>query len=253
MRLKKSTKPESIMKYAPRISILSVLAFGSAHAAVVTITNSGFEADGVATNGFLNAAPTGWTRIATTNTTVGIIGETRANTMLTPDGVAWAHLQTDETNPAVNIPYLGQSIGTVGDSLFTGPDDQLDVGFLVGKRTNGDTSVSLTVSLYTSTGADWTSGSLIDTQTFTTTLPGLGVNDIGSGSVTLDLNNAIAQTNGGNYWLVFSNTQSTFGGNADSAAQLQLDAITANTIPEPTAVLLGSLGGLMLLLRRRRA
>lgn len=254
MKLKKPAKPESMMKHVTRISILSVLALGSAHAAVVTITNAGFEGDGVVTTGFLNAAPTGWTRITTTNTTVGIIGETRApasSVMLTPDGVAWAHLQVDETNPAVNIPYLGQNIGTVGNSLFTGPDDQLQVGFLVGKRRNGDTNVSVTVSLYTSDGADWTSGSLIDTQTFATTLLGLGANDIGSGSVTLDLDNTIAQTNGGNYWLVFSNTQSTFGGVADSAAQLQLDAITANTIPEPSAALLGGLGGLMLLRRRR--
>lgn len=246
------------MKNNLHFVFFSILTLGAARAAVVTVSNPSFESNGIAAGGFVNATPTSWTRIAPTNTTVGIIGEDRANTMNTTDGIAWAHLQTDETNPTVNIPYLGQSLGAVTNALFTGPDDQLEIEFLVAKRTNGDRNVHLTVSLYAATGADWTAGgTLISSAVFQTTLASLAETSISSGSVTLNLGNPAAQSHGGNYWLVFANTQSSFtpttvnAGTLDSSAQLQLDSIAVNTIPEPTTTLLGCVG-LLSLLRRRR-
>jgi hypothetical protein len=215
---------------------LSILALALPLAAeIVPIVNPGFEADGVEAAGFLNEAPSGWIRLVSQSRMVGVIGENRQSVADTPDGSAWAHLETDENDPTAgdDPPRIGQAIGSLADPVFDRPDTPtLWVNALASRRLNESTGIHATASLYAASAgaADWTGGTLIDSAVVTTDLADLTDGDpesVAALTFALDLDNAAARAAhpGGEYWLVLANTMNGDG----SGGQLHLDRITAAT------------------------
>ena len=199
------------------------------------LANASFEDDGIASGDFLNAAPSDWVRIVPASRTVGVIGEARSQVRDTPYGIAWAHLQTNGSDPgaAANPPRIGQNIGALGDAVFGDPAmPKLWVHGIASRRLNESTTVHVTASLYAvaNGAADWTGGTLVDSAVVDTTLANLNEGDPGSIAELafgLDLDNAIARAAhpGGDYWLVFANTMAGDG----TGSQLHLDRISAQT------------------------
>lgn len=184
-------------------------------------------------NGDLNSTPTGsgWTTSAgdvyylsnwTTLTSYGTIGFLMANGS-----------------------YIQQNLGTSNPGLDASTYGSFTINFDMGYRRDSTTSgdLNLSVALW-----DTTVGSELSSQTITITNPGVGANSLSGKVANLSYNNSNPTLIGHNIALRITNTSSVV---TNWHCTGMVDNFVVTPVPESSIALLGGLG-LIGLLRRRR-
>ena len=228
----------------PRTTSLAALAAftlaGSASAAV--LVNTGFETDGIAANGFANITPTSWTGYGPGGKYVG-------------DGNVFAGISGANSGDQYFLAYVS--------STFTVSQIRQDSTLLWSNMTVGD---SLTISAYTTYRSD-TNGAA-DTYFWlndTDAADNLGLNsaainvtDVAAGVWTLrtwtyTITQPILDTAINDGWGAVEVGLGIVKTGAADDQQVTFDDVSLvhTAIPEPSAALLGGLGMLCLLRRRR--
>ncbi|NWK56557.1 PEP-CTERM sorting domain-containing protein [Verrucomicrobiaceae bacterium N1E253] len=215
--------------------------------AALIITNSDMEINTLTGSGdFKTTAPTDWIQATGVSGTVGVIGDTRTSVTddtTAPEHFAWLHLQ------GINNE-AGQSIGDITSNL----GQTIRITYDLTRRTNEGTNWNHRVRLYAGDGTGYTAAS--DTAD-----PNADLSDAFLAEVTGANSGAPANTFESK--TVDVTLPSTYTGSLDqlylsfknragTTAQLHFDDVTVTVIPEPSSSALLGLGGLALILRRRK-
>lgn len=220
------------------LSGLAIFATASpAHAAVTALVNGNFEADPPAPNNGDIQVITSWFEGFTPATGSGYQDWLFRSTTEIP---------TNSTNVlgfSTTTGYVYQQIGT-----YTSGEQVTFTGDAYKRATATSQFTGMTVQLYSGNftgadGSDITSLTLLDTQTRSAAQLGLPTSGIpgGSAAFSITLDSGIAGIEGTALWLRISKP--------NAGGEIFLDNLAV--VPEPSTALLGGLGVLALLRRRR--
>lgn len=234
------------MKIIRNTILLTSLSVGGLQAAV-SITNGDMELNTLAGSGdFVTAAPTGWIQATGVSGTLGAIGEDRTSVTddtTAPAHIAWMHLQgiNNEAGQAIGdiIPNLGLTIQITYDLT---------------RRTNEGTNWNHRVRLYAGDGTGYTAFS--DTADPDSDLSDAFLAEVTGGNAGAATNTfeskTVELTLPSTYTGPLDQLYLSFKNRAGTSAQLHIDDVTVTVVPEPSSAALLGLGGLALILRRRK-
>ena len=210
----------------------------SAQAVSITVTNGDFESSAANFNSNTVANPItlGWSSSA--ELAPGNYGETMPGLVgrqagMHARGGNW--LQNELTTSAQGA----MDATTFGDFTVS-----FDYGYRRDTITAGD--MDLQVSLW-----NLTSNTLLDSSVIAILDPGVGTNSLTATSVALSYDNG-AQTGGDQIAVRFTNLTDIFFDQWQATAMFDNVTAEATVVPEPSSAALVGLGGLALLMRRRK-
>lgn len=212
----------------------------SAHAAIITLTNAGFQTD----IGQVNTVVTGWTAVDGQGTN-GPPSNYFADGLAGGASNRMALIKSDGSN------YIQQAITTSdAGAVDAGTFGNYTVNFDYGYRRESTTSGDLTIRV-----ALWniTDAVQLAFQDFIITDPGVGANSIAA--QVASLNYANAGLSGKSLALRIVNTSSDLAGNSwYRTAMVDNFAMTASAVPEPATygVAMASAAAALAVVRRRR-
>ena len=229
------------------VCLLALASLGTANAAV-TITNGDMENNTLTNSGdFKTVAPVGWIQATGVSGTFGAIGDTRTSVTddtTTPSDYTWLHLQVINNEGGQKIGDILPHLGMV-----------IEVTYDVTRRTNEDDgNWNHRVRLYAGTGGAYAASS--DTADPNASLSDdflaevIGGNS-GAAAGTFETK-TIQLTLPATYTGSHTELYLSFKNRAGDTAQLHFDDVSVVAIPEPTSAALLGLGGLALMLRRRK-
>jgi len=203
------------------------LATSFAGAATVALTNADFESGETA----WDQDPAASVYVRHSN------GSIQSNTLhMKSSGDNWAGQNMTVTTDGGNIDATSYGSYTV----------EFDYGYRSDATTNGD--ITMRVALWNTT-----TNTMLDSADFTITDPGQGPEAWTQTDFQLNLSyDETAQTAGDVLQLRFINTTDLPSGSADWSATALIDNVSVTAVPEPSSAALLGLGGLALILRRRK-
>lgn len=219
------------------LPILPVAIAASATAATIQLTNANFNTDIAAAETVVTA----WTSVAgagTNSTPSNYFQETVPG--FTGNRVAL--IKSDGGNYIQQTLTLSD-LGAVDATTFGSYTVGFDFGYRRDGATNGD--LSIRVSLW-----NVTDNLEITGQDFTITNPGVGANSLSGRVANLNYDNAAGTLTGDAIALRVTSTSADLAGTAWQRTGI-VDNFVLTAVPEPSVALLGGLGVLGLLRRRR--
>lgn len=213
-------------------ALACMAAVSTSYAATIQLTNGNF-------NDQATSAP-GWTSTGVTNANYF------ANNITAAQLSAYGTIGFIKSAGA---NYIQQGIttsdaGAMNATTFGAYTINFDLGYRRDSGTNGD--LNLRVALW-----DTTANTELAGQTFTLINPGTGTNSLSAQVASLNYNNSAPALSGHGIALRITSMDANLGTNAWQRTAM-VDNFVVTAVPEPGAALLGGLG-LLAMLRRRRA